>query len=386
MAKKVLCAFDKFKETLECEELARLTEETLRGMFGRDRVAVSSVCLSDGGDGFLASLTAPLKLQHVEVVVSGPLGPTVPVKSKYGVNQDKGIAVIEMALASGIALVPPHLRNPSNTTTRGTGELILHAYQSGFRKILLGVGGSATNDAGIGCLQALGISVTLNDQTTPSSYITGGMLSAITSFSSPTGGLLPGAEIEISCDVTTPLFGPAGATAIFSKQKGAITQQHRDQLEAGVAHVASLFPFDSSSVVGSGAAGGLSGGLLGFFGQQRVTLTSGFDTISSAWELEPKITAADLVVTGEGSFDDTTLTGKLVMRVLQLCAKHHVLAVVLCGRQSPHSSLGSHLSSLVHIYDMASHFGLEKSMNQPTDSFIHLIKDTALAWPVLSLL
>lgn len=375
---RVLVASDKWKETLTSKECAAAISLGLFDVFG-DAVETSSVELSDGGDGFLASLAKPLGLEVVHEAVTGPLG--TPVESQWGFNSERGIAVVEMSLASGLALVPVPQRNPLRTTTRGTGELLLRAYRRGFRRILLGVGGSATNDAGLGALHALGLDVVLRDGSRPA-VVVGGMLGEIASMSVPAGGLLPGARIEISCDVDTPLVGDRGATAVFSAQKGA-TEADRAVLEAGVLHASGMFPDDVRAMPGAGAAGGLPGGLRGFLGQ-RVTLRPGFDIIADAHQLEERIAGADLVITGEGAYDATSEAGKVVTRVLEICDRKKVAAVVLCGQHRDRA--GERDGKKRVVLDLLGIFPLERAMEHPFACLHALVKSAARTLPVLSLL
>lgn len=371
---KILAAFDKFKETLTADEAAKAC---LNGLNKLGLDFTYSVCsLSDGGEGFLGSLVKPLELELVHVDVTGPLG--TPVHSTYGVNKARGIAVVEMALASGLALVPQESRNPLHTTTRGTGELIKNAYENGIRKVLLGVGGSATNDAGLGALQAMGLRVEMGTGCVAQQPITGSMLSSITKFSYESNGcpsLLPGLSIEISCDVSTPLVGPNGSTHTFAAQKGA-SPEDRTKLEAGMLHVADMFPIDTRNLPGSGAAGGIAGGLAAFFGE-RVTLRPGFEIISSAHGLEEAIAAADIVLTGEGSFDSTTLAGKVVQNVITLGKKYGKKVVVYCGQ---HKVDAKGQGNEFLAYDIVSMFPLEMALSKAKYCLEELVKATASNW------
>jgi glycerate kinase len=319
----------------------------------------------------------------VQESVTGPLG--TPVAARWG--HCSGVAVVEMALSSGLALVPPPRRNPLHTTTHGTGELLLRAYGRGFRRLVLGVGGSATNDAGLGALHALGLEVALDDGTRPH-YVTGGMLGRIASVRVPEAGLLHGATVEVSCDVDTPLVGPTGATASFAQQKGA-NAADRALLEAGMLHASAMFPHDVRTMAGAGAAGGLPGGLRGFLGD-RVVLRRGFDIVAEAHRLDQRVAAADLVVTGEGALDATTDAGKVVSRVLELCAAQNKPCVVLCGQHRGHSGSGTAVAATVRrgvavtVHDLLSMFSLETAMAHPFDCLLALVKATARTWPVLS--
>lgn len=374
---KLLAAFDKFKETLTANEAA---DACFNGLNTLGLDFSYSVCsLSDGGEGFLASLVGPLSLELIHIDVTGPLG--TPVRASYGVNRARGIAVIEMALASGLALVPPEKRNPLNTTTKGTGELIVHAYNTGIRKIILGVGGSATNDAGLGALQAMGLKIEIGGTgCITQQTITGSMLSSITGFSydnndvnnENSNKLLPGLSIEISCDVLTVFIGENGSTHTFAAQKGA-SFEDREILENGMTNVANLFPIDIKNMTGSGAAGGIAGGFAAFFGD-RVTLRPGFEIISNAHGLEKAIAEADIVITGEGSFDRTTLEGKVVQNVINLGKKYGKKVVVYCG-QNKSAGVSECL-----VYDIISKFPLEEAMSNAKHCLEEVVKCTAINW------
>lgn len=370
---KILAAFDKFKETLTANEAA---DACLNGLRKLGLNFTYSVCsLSDGGEGFLGSLVKPLELELIHMDVTGPLG--TPVHSTYGVNKTRGIAVIEMALASGLALVPKESRNPLHTTTKGTGELIKNAYDTGIRKILLGVGGSATNDAGIGALQAMGLKVGVESGRVPDQPITGSMLSSITKFSYSNGhpSLLPGLNIEISCDVSTPFVGPNGSTHTFAAQKGA-SPEDRIKLETGMLHVADMFPIDTRNLPGSGAAGGIAGGFAAFFGE-RVTLQPGFEIISNAHGLEEAIASADIILTGEGSLDSTTLAGKVVQNVITLGKKYGKKVVVYCGQHKVDTK--DQVNECL-VYEIVSMFPLEMALTKAKYCLEELVKTTANNW------
>lgn len=329
---RVLCCFDKWKSTLSGLEAGRIVAETLGTSFLCDIVE-----LSDGGDGFIAALEGPLGLQRRVMQVCGPL--ETPIQAEYAYNDE--VAVVEMAKASGLALVPPHQANPLDTTTFGTGELLRDAQQRGFQRILLGLGGSATNDAGLGALQALGLRVCLRDGRTP--HITGKHLSQIERIEAVP--VLQGVDLRIACDVTNPFVGPQGAVAVFSKQKGAVTAEMRDELERGMLHAVSLFPRDVSAVPGAGAAGGFAGGFLAF---TNGVLCSGARLVADELKLEQRMHNCDLVITGEGSYDSQSSGGKVVSHVKQIAAKLGKRVVVICGRKEKEEKDVFDLISFIH--------------------------------------
>eukprot|EP00727_Mastigamoeba_balamuthi_P006620 m51a1_g2579 hypothetical protein (412) ;mRNA; f:391376-393105 len=374
---RVLAAFDKFKDTLSSARLAEVCRSELCDLYGPS-VDVRCAPLSDGGDGFLDALAVPMRLLSMIAPAHGPLGDLAP--RAYGLTARCDVAVIEMARASGLALVPQPERNPLRATSRGTGELIADAYYRGARRVLLGVGGTATNDAGVGALQAMGVRVRMREGGPEPEFVTGEMLSDIEALEVPPGGLLPDLTIEISCDVRSPLVGPSGATydsQTFSGQKGA-TEEDKQVLEKGMEHVAKLFPQDVRHIEGAGAAGGLPGGLKAFFGD-RVTFKSGFDVVSEVYSLEDLIAECDIVFTGEGAYDSTTLAGKLVSRVCELCTKYDVPVVILCGRYSQDTPVPQG----ARVYDLASRFGIETAMMNTEDCMRKLIREITPTLPRL---
>ncbi|RXK53123.1 glycerate kinase [Oleiharenicola lentus] len=309
---RALIAFDKFKDALSAEAACEVAARVLRHTHPDWELDLCP--LTDGGESFGEILT---KAAHGRLdchAVTGPMGATVrapigfvdaaklppPVRSRLALAPAERIAVIGMASASGLELVPPDRRNPWRTTTRGTGELIGHARDAGASVIVLGVGGSATNDLGLGALAALGWLFDREPlpENWPHLRRIGG------------GACLP--RIIIACDVVNPLLGAHGATATFGPQKG-LKPADVPCLDAEMARVAALLcaaagqPFTATETPGAGAAGGIACGLMVAAG---ATLTPGFELVSDWLGLADRIAAADLVITGEGRFDATSLAGK----------------------------------------------------------------------------
>ena len=261
--------------------------------------------------------------------MTGPL--FEPETAQWGMLSDGVTAVMEMAQASGLPYVPQEKRDPRNTTTLGTGEMLAEAIRRGAQKILIGIGGSATNDGGIGLLQALG-AVFADAEGKPVSPVGGALADvAAADFS----GLMPelaGVQITVICDVTNPLLGENGATYIYGPQKGA-TQPIRDELEAGMAHyaqvVAGALGRDIASFPGAGAAGGLGAALGGVLG---ATLKSGIDAVLDAVDFDSKLEGASLAVTGEGRIDGQSVRfGKVPVGVAKRCAARGIPAVAIVG-------------------------------------------------------
>ncbi len=315
-----LVAVDKFKGTISALDAARALGAGLEAGSGAQ---VTLAPLADGGDGFVEALTPALQLRRYEVEVTGSF-PGSRVRTHYGGNEAASVAVVEMALACGLAAVPAAQRDPLETTSFGLGELIAAAARRGFRHIVVGLGGSATNDAGLGALQALGVRV----ETEPAvaGPLCGKHLAQVRAVETAARpALLAGVRLQLATDVTSPFLGPEGAVAVFSAQKGADAAA-RAALEAGMRRVLPLLP-GAERTPGAGAAGGAAGGLLAALGAE---LVSGAELLARHVGLERLVEAADAVVTGEGCFDAQSAQGKIVSHVLQLCrARGRPCAVVV---------------------------------------------------------
>ncbi len=323
---KVVVAPDKFKGSLSAAEAA---SAIAHGVLRADPSAeVVAVPMADGGEGTVEALVAATGGHFLEAEVTGPLGD--PVIARYGMLGDGQTAVIEMAAASGLTLVPLDRRDPSRTTTRGTGELVLAAIQQGAHRIILGIGGSATNDGGAGFAQALGIH--LLDAEGCEIGPGGGLLGSLDRIEG-SGRLaqLQGLEIAVACDVDNPLCGPRGASAVFGPQKGADPAMV-GRLDANLRHLARILRRDLGvgveEIPGAGAAGGLGAGLIAFAG---ATLAPGIDRVIEAVGLNDHLQGADLVVTGEGSLDASSAAGKTVVGVARLARGRGVPVVALAG-------------------------------------------------------
>lgn len=339
---KTLVALDKFKGSISSLAAGGAIQ---RGLMSRVSSSVSVLSLADGGDGFLVSLEQPLKLSRFvvpDVVGSRPLAPTRCVS--FGGNVDRSLAVIELASICGLASLPDP--NPLETTTFGLGQVIASAARQGFRHIVVGLGGSSTNDAGLGALQALGFEIFLEGRRADSSLpICGKDLKRVTSISTHRPSLLDNVQVEIACDVTNPFTGPLGAVAVFSSQKGANTQAMRDLLEDGMLHVEKLLPPGSVSIPGAGAAGGTAGGLAACCGAK---LISGLDFLAKYVELDARIASSDIIITGEGCFDSQSLQGKVVGRILEKSVGKRCF--IVCGKAETEAPAGVELYSLTAMY------------------------------------
>lgn len=338
---KIICAPDKFKESLTAQEAADAMARGIRSVLPD---ATIDICpIADGGDGTVDAMLAATHGQAMTTQVQGPRGE--PVVAQWGMlGQREGLAlaaVIEMAAASGLALLKQVDRNPMLTSTWGTGQLISAALEKGARHILIGIGGSATNDGGCGALQALGAKFYDFNDTLITQPIAGGMLQDITRIDlSELHPKLADATIVVACDVSNPLTGPDGAAAIYSPQKGASTQQVT-LLDEGLAHLVKLWRDQLSADVakhpGSGAAGGLGGGLMAMLG---ATLQGGVQMVLEAVQFESRAQGSILCLTGEGRLDGQSLSGKACLGVAKAAAKVGVAdTIALVGSASDDASL-----------------------------------------------
>ncbi|MWV43279.1 glycerate kinase [Paenibacillus sp. HJL G12] len=323
----IVLAPDSFKESMTAKQACEAMERGIR------KVNPSARCIhvpmADGGEGTMQSLVDVTGGTIYSLRVRGPMGKEV--EASYGITGDGKTAVMEMASASGIGLVPAPQRNPMIATTYGTGQLIRAALDHGVEKILIGIGGSATNDGGAGVFQALGGKLlnAAGEELGPG----GGELGWLATIDmSSLDSRIEAVRIEVACDVTNPLCGPQGASHVFGPQKGA-TPEMAAELDANLQHYADVLKQqlhrDISNVPGAGAAGGLGAGLMVFF---NGVLQKGIDLVMDYAKLEEKVKQADLVWTGEGSIDDQTQFGKTPLGVAKMARKHHKPVVAFAGR------------------------------------------------------
>lgn len=323
---KIVVAPDSFKESLSAMEVAQAIEKGFRAVF--PDAQIEKIPMADGGEGTVQSLVDATGGKIITKEVTGPLGEKVT--AFFGVLGDGKTAVIEMAAASGLHLVPMEKRNPLLTTTRGTGELILAALDEGVDHLIIGIGGSATNDGGSGMAQALGARLLDKDRNEIAPG--GGSLDKLANIDiSELDARLQNVKIEVACDVDNPLIGQDGASHVFGPQKGA-TPEMVEQLDQNLAHYATILARDLGKDVahipGAGAAGGLGAGLLAFLDAE---LKSGIDIVIAATDLEEKIKDADLVITGEGKIDSQTIHGKTPIGVAKTAKKFNISVIAICG-------------------------------------------------------
>lgn len=324
---KLIFAPDSFKGSLSALEICDILERVAARHFPGAKTLC--VPVADGGEGTVDALLRAMGGTRECAQVTGPL--FEPETAQWGLLPDGVTAVMEMAQASGLPYVPEPARDPRRTTTLGTGEMIAAALRRGVRRILIGIGGSATNDGGIGMLTALGAVFT--DASGQPVEPVGGALSRVEK--ADFSGLMPElkqTQITVICDVTNPLLGENGATFIYGPQKGA-TPAIRDALEAGMAHYArvleSALGRDIASFPGAGAAGGLGAALGGVLG---ATLKSGIDAVLDAVDFDRKLEGVSLVVTGEGRIDGQSVRyGKVPVGVARRCAARGIPVLVIAG-------------------------------------------------------
>ncbi|MBE5099298.1 glycerate kinase [Priestia aryabhattai] len=323
---KIVIAPDSFKESLTALHVCEAVERGIRTHF--PDAEISKVPMADGGEGTVQSLVDATGGQIIQAKVTGPLDKEV--EAFYGILGDGKTAVIEMAAASGLHHVPMDERNPLITTTRGTGELILKALDHKVKHIIIGIGGSATNDGGAGMAKALGAK--LIDANGAEIKEGGGSLNQLAAIDlTNLDSRLAEVKVEVACDVDNPLTGETGASAVFGPQKGA-TPDMVKQLDRNLAHYAAVIEKEMDihiqNVPGAGAAGGLGGGLLAFL---SADLKPGVDIVIEATQLESYIKDADLVITGEGRIDGQTIYGKTPIGVAKTAKRHSVPVIAIAG-------------------------------------------------------
>lgn len=323
---KVVIAPDSFKESLNAAAAAQAIQRGLIHVW--PNTAYELVPMADGGEGTVHSLVAATGGKIIAQTVTGALGE--PVAGFFGMLGDKKTAVIEMAAAAGLESIPPQARNPREATTFGVGELIRAALDAGARRILLGLGGSATNDGGCGMACALGVKL-LDGNGHPLDKGGAALLSLEKIDLSGLDPRIAQTSFEIATDVNSPLTGSNGASAIFGPQKGASAEDVRllDRALCRFADVAAReLHRDIDRIPGAGAAGGLGAGALLFL---NGTIRPGVDLIVRETGLEEKMKGASLVVTGEGKIDGQTARGKTPVGVARIAAKKHIPVVALAG-------------------------------------------------------
>ena len=323
----ILLAPDSFKESMTAKEACIAMERGIKKV--NSNITCIHVPMADGGEGTMQSLVDATGGRVYSKEVVGPLGNNVV--AEYGILGNGEIGVIEMASASGIHLVDSEKRNPLITTTFGTGQLIKACLDKGVKKLLIGIGGSATNDGGAGFIQALGGRL-LDENGDDLSYGGGALAKLHTIDLSNLDERLKYVSVEVACDVNNPLCGKEGASYVFGPQKGA-TREMIEILDQNLSHYAEVIKEqlgkDVISKAGAGAAGGLGAGLMAFL---DVKLKSGIEMVIEYSNLEEKVRDADMVWTGEGSIDFQTQYGKTPLGVAMIAKKYNKPVIALAGR------------------------------------------------------
>lgn len=322
---KIVIASDSFKGSLTSAEVAQAATRGIKANYPDCEVV--TVHVADGGEGTVEAVVEALGGEIITANVSDPLGR--PIDARYGMAGDK--AIIEMAAASGLTLLRPDERNPWLTSTYGTGELIMDAIQRGCRQFLIGIGGSATNDAGTGMLQALGVRF-YNADNQEITDCRGGRLHEIACINdSEVAESVRQSQFTVACDVDTPFCGREGATVVFAPQKGADTHMVQ-QLEKGMASLAEVienkYHIPIASMVGAGAAGGMGGALHAFL---NATLKRGIDMVLDTIDFDTIIQGADLIITGEGKIDHQTAKGKTAKGILARAKAQDIPVIAIGG-------------------------------------------------------
>lgn len=323
---KIVIAPDSYKESLSALDVANAIESGFREIF--PDAGYVKIPVADGGEGTVEAMVAATSGRIVNVPVTGPLGEQV--ESFYGLSGDAQSAFIEMAAASGLEWLPQNKRDPMVTTSWGTGELMRHALDAGVKHIIIGLGGSATNDGGAGMAQALGAKLLdkQGEQIAPG----GAALETLSRIDiSELDARLADCRIDVACDVTNPLTGAEGASAVFGPQKGA-TPEMIDRLDKALAHYAQILLRDLKRDVldlsGGGAAGGMGAALYAFCGAK---LRPGIEIVTDALALDKQVADADLVITGEGRIDSQTVHGKVPVGVAKVAKRYNVPVIGIAG-------------------------------------------------------
>ena len=323
---KVVVAVDSLKGSLTSMEAGMAVRDGI--LLAKPDADIIVKPLADGGEGTTDALIEGMNGERIVLTVTGPTH--TPVNAYYGYLKDSNTAVMEMASAAGITLIPDKARNPLLATSYGVGEMINNALQKGCRNFIIGIGGSATNDGGIGMLKALG--VRFFDEDNLDSGEGGQALAKVSRIDiSGLNPLLKECHIQVACDVNNPLCGPNGSTYVYGPQKG-VTEDMKKQLDKDMEHFAKVtantLGKDYRNTPGAGAAGGLGFAFLSYIG---AALTPGIELILNAIGLEQELSNADVVVTGEGRLDFQTAMGKAPVGVAKLAKKYNAKVIAFAG-------------------------------------------------------
>ncbi|WP_211653533.1 glycerate kinase [Planococcus alpniumensis] len=366
---KIIVAPDSFKGSISAEQAARAMAEGI--LDTAPDCEVIELPSADGGEGTMANLVAATNGRIATQQVSGPLGK--PVAASYGMLGNGKTCVIEIAEASGLTLLSQTERSPERTSTNGTGELILHALDAGFRDFIIGLGGSATNDGGTGILRALGMRfLDASGKELPPGAGALGELYAIDAGSFDTR--LQDCRFVIASDVDNPLVGPNGASHIFGPQKGA-TAKMAEALDRKLSHYADIVEKETGVSLhdypGAGAAGGAGGAFLAFF---PAVMRRGIDVVLEASGFSESVASSDLIFTGEGKSDHQTLSGKTAFGIAQMAAVHSKPVILLSGAIDPESR-----KDLMHFFEEVHSVsgGAVTEKQSMDDAYVHVRKRAA---------
>jgi glycerate kinase len=365
---KILVAPDSYKGSLNAKKVAECMEQGILAVL--PHAEVLKIPIADGGEGTVDAIVSATDGQLHEIEVIGPLGETV--MAVYGILGDRQTAVVEMASASGLTLVPGERLNPMATTTFGTGQLIKAALEKGCRKMIIGIGGSATNDGGVGMAQALGAHF-FNDQDEEISF-GGGELGKLCRIDiSDIDPRIAECEFIIASDVTNPLCGPNGASVVFGPQKGA-TPEMIEILDQGLFHLSRVIQeqlgIEIAKMKGAGAAGGLGGGLMAFLSAR---MAHGIDIVLEATQFEKWVQQVDIVITGEGRTDSQTAFGKTPVGVAKVAKKYNKPVICVSGGITPDVNSLYDLGLDVIIGVTQNPMSLEEAMNNAPALIRHAV-------------
>ena len=369
---KILLCPDKFKGSLSATEACQAIANGLKKS-GR-QFDIEFHPMADGGEGSLEVLSSHLNLEPQNVMTTDPIGREI--RATYFTSANA--AFIEVASASGLVLLKNEERNPLHTSTFGTGKLIADALAKGFRTVYLFLGGSATNDAGMGIAAALGHRF-LDENNEPLEPV-GKNLSKVKRIDNNRLYDYKKIKITLLCDVTNPLFGQNGAACVYAPQKGA-TKDQVSMLDSGLRHFSKILLEETGvevgSLPGSGAAGGIGASLVALFGAE---IESGFAIISKLTSLEPRVQSADWVISGEGKLDEQSLQGKVVSGVIDLCQKYVKPLALFVGR----NDLEENATRTLGVRQVFSITDLSRNLSDAMENGAGYLEEMALkAWPHL---
>ena len=356
---KIVVAVDSFKGSLTSNEAGKAIEEGIRRVFPDSNIVIKS--MSDGGEGLIETLVNQMNGKIRTIKALDPLGKVI--ECSYGLIASRKLAVIEMAKVAGLTLVEPKDRNPLNTTTYGLGQMILDAIDQGYYRFIIGIGGSATNDGGIGMLQALGYKM-LDINNKPVEFGAKGLsqLKIIDDTNVPS--IIKKCEFMIACDVNNPLCGKNGASEVFALQKGA-SEQLIKQMDKWMLEYALLskqkYNNANENYPGAGAAGGLG---FAFYTYLNAKLQSGIDLVINEIDLENDLKDANLIITGEGRLDSQSVMGKVPIGVARVAKKYQLPVIAICGSVSSEAKICNEQGIDAYFSILNEVISLQKAMDK----------------------